>query len=58
MGGMGGMAASGLMLGFIAADIAKVESSNPSLSKLDNVVGNSVASIRGFLGWRSSSSLL
>jgi ABC-2 type transport system permease protein len=50
LGWTGGMAATGLMLGFIAADIAKVAAENPTLSKLDSVAGTSVASIRGFLG--------
>jgi ABC-2 type transport system permease protein len=45
-----GMAVAGLLLGFIAADIAKVGASNAGLSALDDVAGASIASVRGFLG--------
>lgn len=46
-----GMALTGLLFGFIAADIAKFMADNPTVSKrTSNITGSSLASVKGFLG--------
>ena len=46
-----GLALTGLLFGFIAADIAKFMAENPNLSnRTSNITGSSLATIKGFLG--------